>query len=87
MGTLALIGTFSIPFIHRYEKSRGRTLTSRDWMLAYFIINFVGLWVISRYSEQFGFGISSWVVAAVLAAVLDVAQGAAMMQLEKARTK
>ncbi|MBI2009825.1 MAG: hypothetical protein HYS86_01470 [Candidatus Chisholmbacteria bacterium] len=87
MGTLALIGTFSIPFLHRYEESRGRPLTSKDWLLAYLIINFVGLWLISRFSEQFGLGVTSWVVVAVLALTLDIVQGAAMMQLEKSRPK
>lgn len=87
MGTLALINTFAIPFFREYEKSRGKMLTSQEWMVGYFVLNFVGVWVIARFANQLGFGISSWMVALVLAAVLDVVQGAAMMQVEKLRTK
>ena len=82
---LALIGTFIIPFVTEYERMQKRTLSSRDWMILYFFVNFATLWLIARFAEQLGLGLSSWVVAAVLAAVLDFAQGAAMMQLEKMR--
>ena len=87
MGTLALLGTFAIPFIREYEKSRGKMFSSAEWMVAYFVLNFVGIWLITRLAEQLGLGISSWVVALVLAVVLDVVQGFAMMQVEKLRTK
>ena len=87
MGTLALLTTFAVPFIREYEKSRGKMLSSTEWMVAYFVLNFVGIWLIARLAEQLGFGISSWVVALVLAIVLDVVQGIAMMQVEKLRTK
>lgn len=87
MGVLSLINTFAIPFMNQYEKSRKQPLTPKDWMLAYFAINFVGLWLVTRAAEQLGLGITSWVIAAILAGVLDLAQGAAMMQLEKLRTR
>ncbi|OGY19282.1 MAG: hypothetical protein A3A65_04125 [Candidatus Chisholmbacteria bacterium RIFCSPLOWO2_01_FULL_49_14] len=87
MGTLALLGTFAIPFIREYEKSRGKMFSSAEWMVAYFVLNFVGIWLVARLAEQLGFGISSWVVALVLAVVLDVVQGMAMMQVEKLRTQ
>lgn len=86
MGVLALIGTFSIPFIHMYEKYLGRNLTPNEWMIKYFFINFIGIWLIARMATQFGFGISSWMVAVVLAIVLDFLQGIVMMSLEKMRT-
>lgn len=86
VGTLALLNTFALPFVREYEKSGGKMLTPTEWMVAYFIINFVGVWVVARFAQQLGFGISSWMVALVLAAVLDVVQGAAMMQVEKLRT-
>jgi len=87
MGTLALLGTFAIPFIREYERFRGKMFSPTEWMVAYFVLNFVGVWLITRLAEQLGFGISSWVVALVLAAVLDVVQGMAMMLVEKLRTK
>jgi hypothetical protein len=87
IGSLALINTFAIPFIREFEKMKGRMLTPKEWVIDYFFINLVGVWVLARFAEQLGFGISSWVVAVVLAVVLDAAQGMAMMQVEKYRAK
>lgn len=86
MGALALIDTFAIPFLYEWEKMRGSLLASHEWMIAYLVLNFGGLWLISRFSEQFGLGVSSWYVVLALAIVLDVVQGIVMMQLEKMRT-
>ena len=83
MGTLALIDTFAIPFAHMIENRRGRMLSSKEWMVKYFFLNFFGLWVISHFSQQFGLGIAIWYVSAVLAVILDVVQGVAMMTLQK----
>lgn len=85
MGTLALIGTLAIPFAREAERHLGRMLTTQEWMIKYFILNFVSIWIISRFSEQFGLGIRDWMVAAVLALALDVLQGVVMMSLEKVR--
>ena len=85
MGVLSFINTFAIPFINHYEKSRKQPLTPKGWMLAYLGLNFVGLWLITRAAEQLGLGITSWIIAAILAVILDVFQGIAMMQLEKLR--
>lgn len=87
MGTLALIDTFIIPFAREIEIRRKNMLTPKEWMAIYFLINAVGIWVITRFSEQFGLGISAWYVAVALAVVLDVVQGVVMMQMEKMRTK
>lgn len=81
-----VITTFAIPFAHLYENMRKKMLVSHEWMVLYAVLNFVALWVITRYSEQFGLGISAWWVVAILALVLDVVQGAAMMFVEKMRT-
>lgn len=85
MGVLSLINTFAIPFMNQYEKSRKQPLTPKDWIAAYFVLNFVGLWLVTRAAEQLGLGITSWLVAAILAVIFDVFQGIAMMQLEKLR--
>src|SRR4030042_3519119 len=45
-GKLALLNTFAIPFIRERERKMGKMFSSRDWMLTYFVINFVGIWVI-----------------------------------------
>jgi uncharacterized membrane protein YvlD (DUF360 family) len=85
-GVLSLIGTFAIPFFHEKERVLGRNLTSKEWMVGYLVLNFMSIWIIARFADQLGLGISSWMVALVLAAVLDVVQGIAMMKLEKVRS-
>ena len=81
MGTLALINTFAIPIIREFEKKKGRMLTNKEWLLKYFLINFIGIWFLARFADDLGFGIASWRVALVLAVVLDILQGMAMMQV------
>lgn len=83
MGALALLNTFAVPIARLVEHMRGKMLTTQEWMIKYFVLNFIGLWVIARYSDQFGLGISGWYIALILALVLDFAQGMVMMQLEK----
>ncbi len=82
-GILSLVGTFVIPFVRVFENYRKRMFSPSEWMIAYFIINFVGIWLISRGAEQLGLGVRSWIVVLVLAVVLDIVQGVAMMKLEK----
>ncbi|MBW7955508.1 hypothetical protein H3C66_02140 [Patescibacteria group bacterium] len=82
-GKLGLITTFTLPFITEWENKQGKNLTPMQLMAVYFVVNFVALWVTSRFAEVFGLGISSWVTVLILAAVLDFFQGIAMMSLEK----
>lgn len=86
MGVLALIDTFAIPYVREFEHGWGEMLDSKGWLTIYFLVNFVGVWGISRFSGQFGLGVTSWMVVAILALVLDFLQGAAMMWLQKSRT-
>lgn len=72
---LALIGILCVPIFEYIRETRQQELSMKDWMAGYFIINFLGVWLISRFAEQFGFGVSSWWVVALVALVLDFAQG------------
>lgn len=87
IGTLALLHTFAVPVIREYENSRGKKFSDRDWMLTYFALNFVGLWILSRFAEQLGLGLSSWVVALLLAIVVNLGQAAVMILIDKYRPK
>lgn len=87
MAALSLIATFAIPFFHEWENRRGKMLSSKEWMVYYFVLNAGGVWLITRVSDQFGLGITGWYVAVAIALVFDVFQGVVMMQLEKLRTK
>ncbi len=82
-GKLALIATFLMPFFTEWEIRRKRVLSPAEWMGGYLLVNAAALWCITRFSEVFGLGVTSWVVVVVLAAVIDFAQGMAMMVFGK----
>jgi len=82
-GILSLICTFAIPFVRVYENYSHKMFTTPQWMGVYFTINFITIWLITRFAFQLGFGISSWMVALVLAVILDVLQGLAIKSLGK----
>lgn len=42
MGILLLIDTFTIPFVRVFENYRKRMFSTVEWMVTYFVINFVG---------------------------------------------
>lgn len=83
MGALSLVNTAAVPFMYKLEEWKGSVLTSMDWMFQYFVLNFMTVYVLTRVSEVFGLGVSSWLVVVILAAVLDFVQGIAMMQYSK----
>ncbi len=83
MGILSIVDTFTIPFVRVFENYRKHMFSTVEWMVLYFVINFAGIWLISRGAEQLGLGVQSWIVVLVLAVVLDMAQGMAMMKLER----
>jgi hypothetical protein len=87
MGMLALLGAFALPLVREYESSSGKMLKKSEWMLVYLVLNFTGVWLISRFADQIGMGVSSWTVVLGLAIVFDLVQGGVMMQLEKYRSK
>jgi hypothetical protein len=76
----------TMPFFTEWEHRRGKVLSSAEWSVSYFFVNFIGLWIITRFAEVFGLGVTSWMVVAGLALALDIAQGIVMMKLEKWRT-
>lgn len=85
MAALSLLGAFAIPFFHLWEEVRGKLLSTKEWVIYYFLLNVAGVWLISRAAEQFGLGVSSWYVVVALAIAFDVVQGLVMTALEKKR--
>lgn len=75
----SLLGTLAIPMFENWQRMKGKALTSMNWMMGYLVINFAGLWVITRFSEQFGLGIAAWWIVLILALVFDFFQGMGMM--------
>lgn len=83
---LSLLTTFLMPFINMYETKMKRLWTPPELIAMYLVINFVAIWLVTRFSEIFGLGVSSWFVVLILAVVMDLLQGMVMMGFEKVRT-
>ena len=81
--SLALIDTAALPFLRLRARVLGQPLTPREWLIAYFFINFVGIWLVARLANQFGFGISSWMVALIMALVLNFIQNYVLTKVIK----
>jgi len=87
MATLAILNIFLVPLVREYENKIGKMISPMCWMKTYFIANFIGLWILARFANQLGMGLSSWVVALFLALALSVIQGIALMLVEKSKKK
>lgn len=87
MATLAMLNIFTIPLVREYENRIGKMISSMCWMKIYFITNFIGLWILARFANQLGMGLSSWIVVVFLALTLDIVQGMTMMLVEKIKNK
>ena len=83
MFKLSVISTFVMPLVTLYEWKNKTTFTPKQWMMTYFVVNVVVLWEITRFADNLGLGVSSWVVLLILAFVFNFAQGMAMMALGK----
>ena len=84
---ISVIGTFAMPFIHQWEIQRDKMATAAEMFMLYLGINFAAVWLLTRVAEVFGLGVTSWIVALLLAAALDLIQGVTMMWLESTRKK
>lgn len=86
-GTLSLFTLLIMPFLRVIEMKRRKILSPAEMLRAYFVINFIGLWLITRASDIFGIGVSSWTIVLGLALVLDFAQGMVMMKIDQMSKK
>lgn len=71
--TLLLVG--ATPVIEAVAEQTQTKLKDMHWMGLYFVINTAALWFVARFAEQLGLGIASWLVAVLVAIVLDFVQG------------
>jgi uncharacterized membrane protein YvlD (DUF360 family) len=67
--------------IEAASEASGTKLSNGQWMGLYMVINVVAIWVLARLAEDIGFGISSWVVAVILGALLNLVQGVLIMSV------
>jgi hypothetical protein len=80
---LSLATTLAMPLISLYEWKNKTTFSPKQWMMTYFVINLIVVWGITRYAENLGLGVSSWVTLVVLAFVFNFVQGMTMMKAGK----
>lgn len=71
--TLIAIG--AVPLLELLQDFQQKNLGTTGWMLFFFGVNTIGLWIISRFAEQLGLGLGSWIAAAVLGLVFAFVQG------------
>lgn len=57
-GVLAWVTIVLMPVFTEIEIRKQMVLTPQHWMLGYLIINVASLWVITRFAEALGLGIS-----------------------------
>ncbi|MEN8252886.1 MAG: hypothetical protein ABFQ62_00700 [Patescibacteria group bacterium] len=74
MFVLTLIMVGAMPVIELVLKRYKIKFQDKHWLLLYFVINTVAIWVVARFAEQLGFGISSWLVAVILGLIFGVDQ-------------
>jgi hypothetical protein len=72
---ISLLGVGATPLIEWASKAINLKLNASHWMLLYLVINTLVVWLVARFAEILGLGVSSWVVALGLGFILDVAQG------------
>ena len=83
MFKLSVINVFVMPLVTYYEWKNKTVFTPKQWMITYFVVDFVVLYGVTRFSESLGLGVSSWFVLVIFALALDMVQGVVMMQLGK----
>ena len=72
---VTFLGVGAMPVIELVSGALRMKLSSAHWMAAYLVINAGAIWIVAKFAEMLGLGISSWMVALALAAVMDYLQG------------
>lgn len=88
-GVLAWVATLAMPIFTEIEIRKHMVLSPHHWLIGYLVINVILLWIVARFAEAIGLGLSSWIYVLAVAAVLDFVQGMAMMaygQLRQSKT-
>jgi len=78
MITYGLLSIGAVPVVEWLSEKRESRLTENKWMLVWFVVNFFSFWIVARFAELLGMGVSSWRMVAVLALIMDVLQASVM---------
>lgn len=82
--TLIVVGL--MPVIQMVGDSMKTKITDNMWMMLYLVINIVSLWGVARMAELLGLGLSSWMVALLLGAGLNIVQ-AILIKVSMSKSK
>jgi hypothetical protein len=74
-GIISLLGVSATPVIEQLAMKNRWSLSALHWMALYLVVNTAIIWLVGRFAEVVGLGISAWWVALVLGLVFDIAQG------------
>jgi hypothetical protein len=77
-GVFTLLSVAIVPLIEMAGNALRIKLEMFHWIAAYAALNTVCLWIVARFAEQLGLGISVWYVAVILGVILDFVQGFAI---------
>lgn len=83
MVVLTLLTVGSIPVVELLASQFRIKMGALHWFLSFLVIDAAALWLVARFAEQLGLGLSSWMVAAVLAVIIDLVQGALIQMVPK----
>ena len=81
MTVISLIAVGVMPVVEYLAKQSEVELTSTHWLVLYWVVNAGSVWLMGRFAELVGLGVSSWVTAVILGLVLDLVQGSLMMNV------
>lgn len=83
MFKLTVISIIVMLLVTYWEWKHKMVFSPKQWMMTYFVVNAAILWEITRFADNLGVGVSSWVVLLILAFVFNFVQGMAMLKLGK----
>jgi|GEM_PF-1423636 len=84
---LSFVIVGSLPLLESVVDLFKLKLKDSHMILFYFVVNTLAVWLLSRFAEMLGFGISSWVVAICLGFVLNLVQGVVIKSLTATMAK
>ncbi len=81
MAIVSLIAVGIMPVAEYFAKENKFKLTSTHWLVLYWVVNATSLWLMGRFAQLVGLGLSSWMTAILLGLVIDLIQGGLMKQV------
>lgn len=75
MVVFTIISVGAIPVIELLTTQLRWRLSNLHWFAIFLVVDVAGMWLVTRFAEQLGLGISWWLVAVVLGVLMDVVQG------------